>query len=593
MFGGKVFKILNLPMTRMNYRLLHQKVGADGVVEALKWSYRYGTHNVPLVGLTIGKLIDLAAENHPDDEAFIDVTANKRLTFAELRKEADKFAAGLLELGLRRGDRIGVWGPNSLEWIIAQYGTARAGIIQVNVNPAYQTDELEYCLKKVGCKAVLSAVNFKGTDYYKMLEELSPELSTSLPGALQSKRIPSLKSVIMMSEKKCPGTMSFNELMKCAGNDKFKQVLEMQDHLQFDDPINIQYTSGTTGSPKAATLSHHNVVNNSYFVGLRNEYHKHHSRICMPVPLYHCFGMVLGSLCALTHGSAVILPSPGFDAEACLQAIQWEKCTSFYGTPTMFIDILNHPNFDQYDKGTLHTGIMAGAPCPIEVAKKVATKMNMPDFMIAYGQTETSPVTFMTKMTDPIEHRTESIGHIMPYVEAKIVDDENRVLPIGSKGELCTRGTTSMLYYWGDQKKTNETFRGGWLHSGDLAVLSPEGRCYIVGRKKDVIIRGGENIYPTEIEQFLFEHDGIEDVQVIGIPDKRMGEEVCACIRVKSKQTVTAQQIKDFCKGKISHYKIPKYVVVVKEFPMTVTGKIQKYRLVDQMVNELNLKGQI
>ncbi|XP_014667052.1 PREDICTED: acyl-CoA synthetase family member 2, mitochondrial-like, partial [Priapulus caudatus] len=546
----------------------------------------------PLLGCTIGMQLEEAALKYPDREAFVLCKDNVRYTYEQVLEKSDELAAGLHAIGVKVGDRVGIWGPNTAEWLLAQYGCARGGFVLVNINPAYQVDELEYCLQKVGVKAILAEESFKTQNYYSMIHSISPELESCKPGQLKSKRLPMLRSVVMYNAKnQHPGTFQWSDLVDVSSNKGLQYVKDLQKKLQFDDAANIQFTSGTTGTPKGATLSHHNVVNNAYFLGLRLGYDKEVTRVCMPVPLYHCFGCVVGSLCSVIHGGTLVCPSPSFQPDATLKAVQQESCSSLYGTPTMFIDMLNHENFPKYDMSTLRTGVMAGSPCPTEIMKQVVTKMHMPDVTICYGTTETSPVTFQSYMNDPLEKRVSSIGHPASHVEVKVVDSENRLVPINTPGELCTRGYTTMLGYWGDEEKTRECILPDrWYKTGDLAVLDEDGFGRIIGRIKDMLIRGGENIYPTEIEQFLYKHEAVEDVQVIGVPDKRMGEELCAWIRLKKgHEHTTAEELRHFCKGKIAHFKIPRYMLFVDEYPLTVTGKVQKYKIREASRKILNL----
>ncbi|CAH1777383.1 unnamed protein product, partial [Owenia fusiformis] len=557
----------------------------------LKWSYTQGSGTVPLLGVTVGELLEQRVEKHPDKLATIFSASRTRKTFQDLLTEADQLAAGLIALGVTKGDRVGIWAPNCWEWILAQYGTARAGIILVNINPAYQTMELEYVLKKVGLKVLITAEKFKTQDYYEMLFHINPELAYSPAGDLKSRSLPELKTVVMIGETKHRGTMTFAELMQAGTNKQLASVRDMQAKLQFDDPINIQFTSGTTGTPKGATLSHHNIVNNSYFVGMRLGYHQSSHRICAPVPLYHCFGMVLASLQCITHGATIVYPSPSFEPEAALQAVHDEKCTSLYGTPTMFIDMLNLHDFDIFNLESLSTGIMAGSPCPPEIMKQVVERLHMPDVTVCYGTTENSPVTFQSNITDPVEKRVGTIGTPAAHVEVKIIDEDGNVLPLGTPGELCTRGYATMLRYWNDHEKTEEVIMPDrWYRTGDIAIMEADGFARISGRMRDLIIRGGENIYPVEVENFLYSHPKVEDVQIIGVPDERLGEQVAAWIRLKEGQTATEDEIKEYCKGKISHFKIPNFVTFVEDYPLTVTGKVQKYIMREKAVKLYNLE---
>ncbi|XP_078601736.1 medium-chain acyl-CoA ligase ACSF2, mitochondrial-like [Branchiostoma floridae x Branchiostoma japonicum] len=556
----------------------------------LTHSYYHNLTTTPLQGITIGQKLQQTVQKFPDREMLVFKRGNIRRTYEQFFKECDRLAAGFVALGLKKGDRVGMWGPNTLEWVLTQFATARAGLILVNINPAYQVHELEYALRKVGCRAIVSATAFKTQDYYKMLHQICPELESCNPGELKTRNLPMLETVIMLGEEKFPGTYSFPEVLDMGDHAHMRTVLEMQDKLQFDDPINIQFTSGTTGNPKGATLTHHNILNNQWFIGHRLGFHEKHHKICMPVPLYHCFGMVGGALAAGVFGTTVVTPAPSFEPEPCLQAIQEESCTAIYGTPTMFIDILHHSNFDNYDLTSLNTGIMAGSPCPIEIMKQVVSKMHCPEVCIAYGTTENSPVTFMGYMADSLERKVGTIGQPFPHVEVKIVDTDGRVTPVNTPGELCTRGPGTMLGYWDDPEKTADVIGPDrWYMTGDIAVLDEEGYGQIVGRIKDMIIRGGENIYPREIEEFLYTHPKIEDVQVIGVPDERMGEEVCAWIKLREGENMEEEEIRAFCKGEISHFKIPRYIRFVSEFPLTVTGKVMKFKMREQMTKDLDL----
>jgi fatty-acyl-CoA synthase len=555
----------------------------------LTQSYVQGASSVPLIGETIGVHFDRAAARWRDRAALIVRHQDIHWSYGELKARVDALAAGLLALGLAPGDRIGIWSPNNSEWAITQFATAKAGLILVNINPAYRLSELEYALNKVGCKALVTADRFKGSDYVAMLRELAPEIDRSPPGELAAKRLPSLRTLIRIGRGETRGFYSFDEVLRM-GRDRHVAALEERaSRLQFDDPINIQFTSGTTGAPKGATLTHHNILNNGFFIGeaLRLT---DRDRICIPVPLYHCFGMVLGNLACITHGAAMVYPSEGFDPLATLETIAAERCTVLYGVPTMFIAELGHPEFRRFDLSSLRTGIMAGSPCPIEVMKRCVNEMNMREVTIAYGMTETSPVSTQTSCDDPLERRVSTVGRVHPHVEIKIVDGEGRVVPPGTPGEFCTRGYSVMLGYWNDPEKTAEAVdRAGWMHTGDLATIDEDGYCNIVGRIKDMVIRGGENVYPREIEEFLFRHPKIEAVQVVGVPDAKYGEELCAWVKLKPETSATAVEIQAFCKGQIAHYKIPRYIKFVDGFPMTVTGKVQKFVMREQMIRELGL----
>ncbi|XP_041479390.1 medium-chain acyl-CoA ligase ACSF2, mitochondrial-like [Lytechinus variegatus] len=552
-------------------------------------SYRQADPTYPLLGKTIGQVVDDTTEKFPDREYVVFSRDKVRRTFSQFREECDQLAAGLLAIGIEKDDCVGIWGPSTLEWVLTQFATARIGAILVNINPAYRQNELEYAMKKVGVKAIVAAQSFKTQNYYEMLNGICPELTTATPGNIKSENLLMLKSVIMMGQGKFPGAFNFDDVMDMGKDNHFHIIDKMKSALQFDQPVNIQFTSGTTGNPKGATLTHHNIVNNSYFIGSILKYHEKEHRIGVPVPLYHCFGMVGGSLCAMVHGNTCVFSSPSFEPEASLRGIQEEKVTSQYGTPTMFIDMLNHPNFSQYDMSSLSTGIMAGSPCPIETMKQTRTLMNMKDVTICYGLTEVSPVICQTEMHDPVDLRVSTVGKPAPHNEIKIIDPQSgELMPYNTPGELCSRGYTTMVGYWNDEAKTREVIdETRWFHSGDLATMNEEGYLTIVGRIKDLVIRGGENLYPTEIEQFLYKHPKIEDVQVIGVPDERMGEELCAWIRLKAGQEATPEEIKDFCKGNISHFKIPRYIEFVDEFPLTVTGKVQKFKMRQAMEEKM------
>jgi fatty-acyl-CoA synthase len=554
-------------------------------------SYVSGVSDVPLLGHTIGHALDRAAAAWGDRTALISRAQGVRWTWRELRDRADAFAAGLLALGLRRGDRIGIWSLNRAEWALTQFAAARAGLVLVTINPAYRLSELEFALNKVGCAALVTATGFKNSDYIGMVKTLAPELATSVPGKLSAARLPHLRIVIQIGGPQVAGAIPFDEVAARGVEAELSILRELAHDLQFDDPINIQFTSGTTGSPKGVTLTHHNILNNGYFVG-RAMRLTEVDRICIPVPLYHCFGMVMGNLAAVTHGCAMVYPGEGFDPLATLETVQAEKCTALYGVPTMFIAELDHPDFARFDLGTLRTGIMAGAPCPIEVMRKVIDRMNMREVTIAYGMTETSPVSFQSAVNDPLERRVSTVGRIQPHLEVKIVDAEGRIVPRGQSGELCTRGYSVMLGYWGDKEKSADVVdAAGWMHTGDLATLDAEGYCNIVGRIKDMVIRGGENLYPREIEEFLFSHPKIQDVQVFGVADQKYGEELCAWIRLREGETMSEDDVRDFCRGQIAHQKIPRYVEFVDEFPMTATGKVQKFIMRQRVEERRGLKS--
>lgn len=555
-------------------------------------SYVHGASDKPLIGQTIGDHFDTICQRHADRPALVVRHQNVRMTYAQLKEAVDNVACGLRRLGLQAGDRVGIWSPNNLEWVLTQFATAKAGLVQVNINPAYRRAELEYALNKVGCKALILAPSFKSSDYLAMVQDLAPELAGSVPGQLKSERLPQLQWVVRLGDERTPGMLNFGELTRPASRAELNDLAETGLQLQFDDAINIQFTSGTTGAPKGATLTHHNVLNNGFFIGEAMRLTPE-DRLCIPVPFYHCFGMVLGNLAALTHGATMVIPAEGFDPLSTLQAVAEERCTALHGVPTMFIAALDHPDFRSFDLSSLRTGIMAGSPCPVEVMKRVISEMHMNEVTIAYGMTETSPVSFQSSTDDPLDRRVSTVGRVQPHVEVKIVDTDGRIVPRDQPGELLTRGYSVMLGYWGDEAKTAEAIdRAGWMHTGDLAVIDDAGYCNIVGRLKDMVIRGGENIYPREIEEFLYRHPKIQDVQVVGVPDHKYGEELCAWIILKAGQICSEQDVRDFCLGQIAHYKVPRYLRFVDNFPMTITGKIQKYMIRQQMKQELNLQDE-
>lgn len=552
-------------------------------------SYVHGASEKQLIGQTIGRFFDEACASHAEREALIVRHQDVRLTYAQLKLKVDALACGLMRLGLEPGDRIGIWSQNNMEWALTQFATAKAGLVLVNINPAYRRSELEYALNKVGCRALILSPAFKTSNYLEMIADLAPELGHCEPGLLRSHRLPVLEMVIRMGADRSPGMLNFDELLRAPAREEFAALAVLSERLQFDDPINIQFTSGTTGHPKGATLSHHNILNNGYFVGEAIKLVPG-DRLCIPVPLYHCFGMVMGNLGCLTHGATMVYPAEAFEPLAVLETVAQERCSALYGVPTMFIAALDHPRFAEFDLSSLRTGIMAGSPCPIEVMKRVIGKMNMSEVTIAYGMTETSPVSFQSGTDDPIDRRVSTVGRVQPHLEVKIVDTDGRIVPRGTPGELCTRGYSVMLGYWGDEAKTREAIdAGGWMHTGDLAVIDDEGYCNIVGRIKDMVIRGGENIYPREIEEFLYAHPKVLDVQVVGIPDQRFGEELCAWIIVREGEGLTEDEVRAYCQGQIAHYKIPRYIRFVDSFPMTVTGKIQKFQIRQKMKEELGL----
>jgi len=550
-------------------------------------SFVCGVSDQPLIYQTIGAAFDQAVERWGDKEAVVVRHQGIRWSYRQLGEAIEAFAAGLLALNLQPGDRIGIWSPNNIEWLISQFATAKAGLILVNINPAYRKGELSYTLKKVGCKALILARQFKSSNYITLLSEIAYSINKSQPGQLHLSDLPELRSLIVISDEPVAGMFRFDDIAGMAPADAVAQLAARARASQPDDAVNIQFTSGTTGLPKGATLTHFNVLNNGYFAGQAMGF-TDADRLCIPVPLYHCFGMVLGVLACVTHGATMIFPSEAFEAGAVLKAVDEEACTALHGVPTMFIAALEHPDFESFDFSRLRTGIMAGAPCPIEVMRKVISKMNMREVTIAYGMTETSPVSFQSATDDPLEKRVATVGRIHPHVQVKIIDERGRVVPRGTSGELCTRGYSVMLGYWGEEEKTKEDIdAAGWMHTGDLAVIDDEGYCDIVGRVKDMIIRGGENIYPREIEEYLFQHPKIQQAAVFGVPDEKYGEAVVAWVKLQEGETANAEEIRAFCSEQIAHYKVPKYIVIVDEFPMTVTGKIQKFIMREKTLNSL------
>jgi len=551
----------------------------------LRPSYVHGTSTRPLIGETVSALFSRIVVEYPDNEALVVVPQQVRWNYDELGQRVSRLASGLVELGLRPGDRLGIWAPNCAEWVITQFATAKAGLILVNINPAYRLAELEYALNKVGCRALILSPKFKTSNYHEMMRKLAPEIATSKPGELEAAGVPELRYLISLADQDTPGFLNFRDINAEATQD----IDTLAAGLQFDDPINIQFTSGTTGLPKAATLTHHNIVNNAYLTGERMQLNAE-DKLCIPVPMYHCFGMVLGTLTCVAHGATMVLPSPGFEPGATLAAIESESCTAVHGVPTMFIAELDHADFGKYRLDSLRTGIIAGAPCPAELMKRLIAEMHLEDITIAYGMTETGPVSFQTSPTDTVERKVSTVGTVLPHTEIKIIDEQGNNVPVGTPGELLTRGYCVMKGYWGDEEKTNETIDGAhWLHSGDIAVLDEDGYCQIVGRLKDMLIRGGENIFPREIEEYLFRHPKIEAAEVIGVPDEKFGEEICAWIKLHEGETATGDDIREFCRENIAHFKIPRYILFVDEFPMTITGKVQKYRMREQTIEKLGL----
>jgi fatty-acyl-CoA synthase len=552
-------------------------------------SYLHGASDIPLLGETIGVHFDRVVEKFGDRDALVVRHQNIKWSYRELQRQVDAFAAGLIELGLKPGERVGIWSPNNAEWVIAQFATAKAGLILVNINPAYRLAELEYALNKAGCVALITASRFKSSDYIGMLRTLAPELDKAVPGRLRAAKLPELRLIITIGAGGEKGMLGFDDVAGLGGDAERRRLGFLAETLQFDDAINIQFTSGTTGFPKGATLTHHNILNNGYFTGIAMKFTEA-DRLCIPVPLYHCFGMVLGNLVCLTHGAAMIYPGEAFEPLGTLAAVEAERCTALHGVPTMFIAEMDHPEFRRFDLRSLRTGIMAGSPCPIEVMRRAVDQMHLSEICIAYGMTETSPVSFHGATDDPLERRVSTVGRIFPHVEAKVVDAEGRVVPRGTPGELWTRGYCVMLGYWNDKERTAEAIDpAGWMKTGDLGTIDDEGYCNIVGRIKDMVIRGGENIYPREIEEFLYRHPKIQDVQVIGVPDPRYGEELCAWVKLRDGEHASPEEVQEFCKGQIAHYKIPRYIKFVDAFPMTVTGKIQKFVMREEMIRELGL----
>ncbi len=552
-------------------------------------AYDHGASNTKLIGETIGAFFDKVAIRYRDRPALVVRHQNIRWSYGELGSRVDDLAAGLLALELEPGDRIGIWSPNCAEWVLTQLATAKAGLVLVNVNPAYRKSELEYALNKVGCRALILAPALKSSDYLAILNDLAPELRAATPGALKASALPELRSVIRLGRDKTSGMFNFDDVATRGGNAERSRLVEIGGRLQFDDAVNIQFTSGTTGFPKGATLTHHNILNNGYFIGEAMRLTPD-DRLCIPVPLYHCFGMVLGNLACITHGAAMVYPAEVFDPLAVLETVVAERCTALHGVPTMFIAVLDHPEFARFDLSTLRTGIMAGSPCPIAVMKRVIAQMHMKEVTIAYGMTETSPVSTQSSVDDAVERRVSTVGRVQPHIEIKIVDQDGRIVPRGAPGELCTRGYSVMQGYWADEAKTREAIDAGrWMHTGDLATMDTDGYVNIVGRLKDMVIRGGENVYPREIEEFLYRHPKIQDVQVIGVPDAKYGEEICAWVKLRPGASATEDELRAFCKGQIAHYKVPRYIRFVDGFPMTITGKIQKFVMREQMISELGL----
>ncbi|MFT5927032.1 MAG: fatty-acyl-CoA synthase [Candidatus Azotimanducaceae bacterium] len=547
-------------------------------------SYLCGSAEQPLLYETIGACFDRIAATFGDREALVVRHQNIRWTFSEYQQQIDALATGLLHLGIGPGDRVGIWAPNRVEWCLTQFATAKIGAIMVCLNPAYRLYELQYALNKVECKAVITAEQFKTSEYLCMLQELAPELENSKPGQLRSEKLPSLETVIRMGDEKTAGMFNFGAVCELGDEQDRARMIEIAPALQPDDAINIQFTSGTTGNPKGATLSHFNILNNGLQVAAGMRFSEV-DRLCIPVPLYHCFGMVMGNLACMTHGACAVFPGEGFDPETVLQTIEEEKCTALHGVPTMFVAETDLPRVADFDLSSLRTGVMAGAPCPLELMYKVIDTLNMSEITIMYGQTETSPVNHMTDIDAPAEKRCGTVGRVGPYQEIKIIDEAGRVLAIGEKGELCCRGYSVMRGYWNDDELTRETIdQAGWLHSGDLAEMDAEGYVQIVGRIKDMIIRGGENIYPREVEEFLHTHPDIQEVQVFGIVDEKYGEIVCAWVQLREGTELESADVQGYCRDQIAHFKVPSLIRFVESFPMTVTGKIQKFKMREAML---------
>ncbi|MCP4072292.1 MAG: AMP-binding protein [Hyphomicrobiales bacterium] len=552
-------------------------------------SHVIGSNEFPLLEKTISAVLKDAVEKFGDEDAAIFCDQSIRWTYRQFDHHVDALAGGLLELGFTKGERIGVWSPNRYEWLLAQFATARLGIILVNINPAYRLFELEYALNKVGCRGLFTARKFKTSNYTGMLQSLAPELASDTPGNLNAVKLPHLKTIICMGDDIPAGMLAFDAIMESGKRVAAERLDVITATLDGNDPINIQFTSGTTGLPKGACLTHKNIVNNANFVTAAMEFSAA-DRLCIPVPFYHCFGMVMGTLGCVTKGAAMVVPGEGFEPVATLEAVSKEKCTALFGVPTMFVAELDLPDFASYDLSHLRTGIMAGAPCPVEVMNNVQALMNMKQVTIAYGMTETSPVSFQSNVDDPLEKRVSSVGRIHPHVEVRIIDEEGNTVGVGEQGELLTRGYSVMQSYWQDEEQTAAAIDAdGWMHTGDLATLDEQGYCNITGRVKDMICRGGENIYPREIEEFLYTHASISQVQVFGIPDDKYGEITCAWIIAKGDVEVSEQEIIDFCKGQIAHFKVPVHVRFKQELPMTVTGKPQKFLMRDEMMAELGV----
>ena len=556
-------------------------------------SHVIGSGDEPLLDKTIGEALDDAARLWSDNLALVDCGQGIRFTWRELRRRADDLALGLLALGLTCGDRIGIWSLNRYEWALTQFAATKLGLILVTINPAYRVSELEFALRKSGCAALVLAPRFKASDYLGMIRSLAPELDGTSGGELHIERIPALRWIIQLGANPIQGAIAFDHLLARGATGDPQRLAAIASKLAAGDAINIQFTSGTTGSPKGVTLSHRNILNNGYFTGKALKLSPQ-DRLCIPVPLYHCFGLTMGNLACVTHGAAMVYPGEGFDPLATLQAVEDEGCTVLYGVPTMFIAELEHPKFGKFDLTSLRTGAMGGSPCPLEVMRKVVDRMHMDEMTIAYGMTETSPVSFQSETTAPLERRVSTVGQVHPHLEVKIIDTDGAIVPRGTPGELCIRGYSVMLGYWGEPERTAEVKNAeGWMRSGDLATIDEDGYCNIVGRLKDMVIRGGENLYPREIEEFLYRHPAIKDVQIFGVPDKRYGEELCAWVILQDGATLTSDELRAFCTGQIAHQKIPRYVKFVDGYPLTISGKVQKFLMREAMQKELQLKADI
>ncbi|WP_433847016.1 AMP-binding protein [Acinetobacter proteolyticus] len=562
-------------------------------MQHVRLSYASGTSSQPLLGMTIGDKFDQVCQQYAEQEAIVSSHQNRRISYKELQHEVNAFACSLLKLGLKKGDRLAIWSPNCVEWTVTQFAAFKAGIILVNLNTAYKSHELEYVLNKVSCKGLIIASQFKTTDYQELLSKIAPELASSPDKILNAVRLQHLKYVIKIDEQQHTGIHRFSDLLETPNQSQLDELQRLAKQLQFDETINIQFTSGTTGNPKGTMLTHHNILNNGYFVGegigLTPQ-----DRVCISVPLFHCFGMVMGNLACITHGATMVYPASVFNPLESLKTIEQEKCTAAYGVPTMFIAILEHEQFAEFDLSSLRTGIMAGSPCPREIMQRVIDRMHMSEITICYGMTETSPVSVQSYIDDSIDKRVSTVGHVHPHLEVKIVDLEGEIVPQGTLGELCVRGYSVMAGYWDEPEKTKEVIdAAGWMHTGDIAEMDSEGFVKIKGRIKDVVIRGGENLFPKEIEDFLYTHPDVCDVQVIGLPDMRYGEELCACIILHEHHQSNEDSIRSFCKEHISHNKVPRYVKFFDEFPMTASGKAQKFKLQEIMRAELNLTAEI